>query len=124
MTASVSSVWHAKCHIEGKLRTGENTLRITINKGEQGAVIKLEGRITGPWAAELTRTWKEQGPLLASRKLSLDLRDITFSDACGTEALRDIYVQTGAELITGNQWTHFLAEEVMRGCTEISKEEK
>ena len=99
-------------------------LRITINENEQGAVIKLEGRIAGPWAAELSRTWKEQAPLLAKRKVSLDLRDITFSDASGTEALRDIYRQSGAELVTGNPWTHFLAEEVVRGSAQNEEEER
>jgi anti-anti-sigma regulatory factor len=84
-------------------------------------VIKLEGRIAGPWAEELRRTWKEEGPLLASRKLSLDLRDITFSDAAGTQALKDIYHQTGAELLTNNQWTQFLAEEVTRGEARKTK---
>ena len=97
---------------------GEHTLRITVQKSEQEAVIKLEGRIAGPWAAELSRTWKEQAPSLASRKLSLDLRDITFSDASGTQVLRDIYSQTGAELVVGDPWTHFLAEEVMRGSAQ------
>lgn len=102
---------------------GWNTLRITINESEQGAVIKLEGRITGPWAAELSRTWKERAPLLAARKLSLDLRDITFSDANGTQALRDIYEQTGAELVSGSQWTNFLAQEVMRGSARNAHQE-
>jgi len=102
---------------------GHHTLRITINESEQGAVIKLEGRIAGPWAAELSRTWKERAPSLAARKLSLDLRDITFSDAVGTQALRNIYLESGAELVAGNPWTHFLAEEVMRGNTQNADQE-
>jgi len=86
-------------------------------------VIKLEGRIAGPWAAELGRAWKERAPLLAKRKLSLDLRDITFSDASGTQVLRDIYQQTGADLVTSNPWTHFLAEEVMRSSAQNADQE-
>ncbi len=105
-------------------RMGEYTLRITINQSQQGAVIKLEGRIAGPWVAELSRTWTEHAPELAAKKLSLDLRDITYSDAKGTQALRDIYSQTGAELVAGNPWTHFLAEEVMRGGAQISDQER
>ena len=100
---------------------GDHTLRISIQTSEHDAVIKLEGRIAGPWAQELERTWKEQGPALASqRKLTLDLREITFSDNCGTQILKQIYSQTGAELIVGNQWTQFLAEEVMRDSAETS----
>ena len=103
---------------------GDHTLRITIDKGEHDAVIKLEGKIAGPWAAELSRAWKEQAPSLASRKLSLDLRDITYSDAKGTQALRDIYSQTGARLLTSTPWTNSLAEEVMRGPAQAIDEEK
>jgi anti-anti-sigma regulatory factor len=95
-------------------------LRITINQSEQDAVIKLEGKVAGPWVAELSRTWKEQAPLLASRKLSLDLRDITYSDASGKQALREIYEQTGARLLTGTPMTRFLAEEVMRGAAHTN----
>jgi len=95
-------------------RKGEYTLRITINQSEQGAVIKLEGRVAGPWVEELSRVWKEKAPLLASKKLSLDLRDITYSDPRGTQVLRDIYAESGAELLSGNPWTRFLAEEVKR----------
>lgn len=76
--------------------------------------MKLEGRVAGPWVAELSRTWKEQAPLLAKKKLSIDLRDITYSDTRGTQALRDIYAESGAELLSANPWTRFLAEEVKR----------
>jgi hypothetical protein len=76
--------------------------------------MKLEGRVAGPWVAELSRAWKEQAPLLASKKLSLDLRDITYSDTRGTQALREIYTESGAELLSSNPWTRFLAEEVKR----------
>lgn len=93
-------------------------MRITINENEHGVVIKLEGRVAGPWAVELSRIWKERAPLLAARKLFLDVRGITFADATGTQALREIYEKTGAEFVTGNQWTHFLAEEVMRGTAQ------
>ena len=92
---------------------GQHTLKITITEGEHGATIKLEGRIAGPWAAELGRTWKEKGPALANQKLSLDLRGVTYADAMGTETLREIYNQTGASFIAGDPWTHFLAEQAM-----------
>ncbi len=85
--------------------------------------MKLEGRVAGPWVAELSRTWKEQAPLLVTQKLSLDLRDITYSDASGTQALRDIYAQSGAELVSGNPWTRFLAEEVKRGNLQTVDQE-
>jgi anti-anti-sigma factor len=89
-------------------------LRITVQENEAEMVIKLEGRITGPWAAELDRLWSETGRTLAARKLVLDLRDTTFADAGGIRVLRSIHSQTKAEILTGTPWTQYLADEVTR----------
>ena len=90
-------------------------LRITVDENPDAMIIKLEGRLAGPWAAELDRLWEETAPSLAERKLSLDLRETTFADAGGIRILRAIYSQTGAAILTGTPWTQYLAEEV--ACT-------
>ena len=87
-------------------------LRITTQEDEQAIAIRLEGRIVGPWVAEISRAWMETAPRLASRKLSLDLRDVTYADALGKQALRHIHAQSGAELIVSTPWTQYLAEEI------------
>jgi len=87
-------------------------LRITVEEKPDAVVLKLEGRLAGPWAAELDRLWHEKAPNIAQKKLSLDLREITFADASGMRILQDIYSQTGAALLTGTPWTQYLAEEV------------
>ncbi len=87
-------------------------LRISVDENPEAIVIKLEGRIAGPEAAELGRLWKEKAPTLAQKKLSLDLRETTFADAGGIRVLKAIYSQTGAALLTGTPWTQYLAEEV------------
>jgi len=74
--------------------------------------IKLEGRVTGPWVAELDRLWQQASPSLGSRQLSLDLRETTYADAGGIEALRAIYSQTKASILTSTPWTQYLAEEI------------
>lgn len=81
-------------------------------------VIKFEGRITGPWAAELDRLWAETGPTLAARKVALDLRDTTFADAEGIRALRAIYSQSQAAILTSTPWTQYLADEVSSKNTQ------
>jgi anti-anti-sigma regulatory factor len=75
--------------------------------------LKLEGRIAGPWAAELDRLWEETAPSLDKRKLSLDLRETTYADAGGIRVLKAIYSQTGATILAGTPWTQYLADEVM-----------
>jgi anti-anti-sigma regulatory factor len=89
-------------------------LRIYFQENSNSFVIKLEGRVAGPWAAELGRLWEEKAPAVAQKKLSLDLRETTFADATGIQVLRAIYSQTRAAILTGTPWTEYLAEEVAR----------
>lgn len=84
--------------------------------------LKLEGRLAGPWTAELERLWQQTAPLLASRTLSLDLRETTYADAAGIQALQSIYSQTGAVILAASPWTQYLAEEVKRQETTTSTE--
>jgi hypothetical protein len=102
-----AEIWHPPCHIAGM------ALRITVEEKEQEIVVKLEGRIVGPWAAELDRLWEQTMPTLASRKLCLDIRETTYADAGGIRALRAIYSQTHAAILTSTPWTQYLAAEVM-----------
>jgi anti-anti-sigma regulatory factor len=87
-------------------------LRITVKENAEAIVLKLEGRLTGPWVDELDRVWGETAPGLKQRALSLDLRETTFADAGGIRVLKAIYSQTGASILAGTPWTQYLAEEV------------
>jgi anti-anti-sigma regulatory factor len=87
-------------------------LRITLEEKTDAVVLKLEGRLAGPWAAELGRLWEEKAPSIANKKVSLDLRATTFADERGVSILKTIYSQTGAAFLTGTPWTQYLAEEV------------
>ena len=99
-------------------------LRITIEQSVEATLIILEGRIAGLWTAELGRTWTELAPTLGTRKLSIDLRNTTYADAGGIQALRDIYLQTAAEFVTGTPWTEYLAEQIKRQrATPIEEEQ-
>ena len=93
-------------------RTSQQVLRIYFEENADAIVIKLEGRVAGPWATELGRLWEEKAPVVAQKKLSLDLRETTFADAMGIKVLRTIYSRTGAAILTGTPWTEYLAEEV------------
>ena len=104
-------------------RTSQQVLRIYFEENETAIVIKLEGRVAGPWAAELGRLWEEKAPVVAQKKLSLDLRETTFADAGGIRVLRAIYSQTGAAILTGTPWTEYLAEEVARKNSQLADTE-
>ncbi|MGC1463613.1 MAG: hypothetical protein WA802_15525 [Terracidiphilus sp.] len=98
-------------------------LRISILETVEELELKLEGRIAGPWAAELGRVWMETAPRLASRKLVLDLSSVTYADSGGTELLGQIYAQTNAELLAGTLWTQSLAEQIARSGAQSGNQE-
>jgi anti-anti-sigma regulatory factor len=87
-------------------------LKITIDETGSKMRMKLEGRIAGPWAEELSRVWVETAPVLGSRKLSIDLSGVTYADEAGKKVLREVVAQTGAEIVSGTLWTQYLAEQV------------
>ena len=80
-------------------------LRISVEQNSNAMILKLEGRIAGPWAAELDRFWEETAPHSKQRKLSIDLRGTTYADADGIRVLKAIYSQTGATILAGTPWT-------------------
>lgn len=91
---------------------GQHLLRISIHEDDNTIEFTPEGRIAGPWVAELKRAWQETAARVAEKKLSLDLRSVTYADAAGKRALRQIFSECGAELITNSPWSQYLADEI------------
>jgi anti-anti-sigma regulatory factor len=91
---------------------GQSTVRITIQQSEDATLLTLEGRVAGPWATELSRVWSEQASQWAQQKLVLDLSNVIFADADGTEVLREIYSQARPEVIANTPWTRYLAAQI------------
>jgi anti-anti-sigma regulatory factor len=87
-------------------------LKITVEENTDAVILKLEGRLAGPWVAELDRLWEQTLPSLAERKLALDLREITYADASGIRTLKLIYSQTAAAVLAETAWSQYLAEKV------------
>ena len=95
------------------LEAGRQVLKITVQENDKAIEITLDGRIAGPWVAELKRVWVETAPQLGTRTLSIDLRNVTYADAAGKGVLREIYAQTHAKLVANSPWAQYLAEEIM-----------
>ena len=87
-------------------------LRITLEEKKDAIVLKLEGRLAGPWAVELGRLWEEKASSFAHRKVTIDLRETTFADERGIQILKAIYSETGAAFLAGTPWTQYLAAAV------------
>jgi ABC-type transporter Mla MlaB component len=86
-------------------------LRITVKNGRQPTILKLEGRLAGPWVDELLRTWSElrvKGPGLPA---SLDLSDVTYVDADGKMILSWM-LRKGVKVQNANLMTKYIMEQV------------
>ncbi len=70
-------------------------LRITVNDEAEAVRIKLEGKLTGPWVAELERCWRGVCPCVQQRRLVLDLTDLEFVDAAGKYLLAAMHTRGG-----------------------------
>jgi anti-anti-sigma regulatory factor len=91
-------------------------LRVTVNQDHgEFVTLKLEGKLSGARVLELSRVWQSLEPSLGSRKLSVDLRDVTFADSKGIQALAEIYSRTGAAFLADTPLTKYFAEEAVQG---------
>jgi hypothetical protein len=89
----------------------------SFNQNSNDIMIKLKGRIAGPWAADFGRPWEEKAPAAVQKPLSLDLRETTFVDSGEIKLLRAICSRPGANFLTGTSWTKYPAGEVARKST-------
>jgi anti-anti-sigma regulatory factor len=60
---------------------------VPIEPGGDGAMLRLEGQIIGPWVDELQRTCER---LLAGGSIVLDLAHVSFVERRGAELLRSL----------------------------------
>jgi len=87
------------------------TLRITTQQEIGTVTIKIEGRLAGALISELQKEWLRIAPGLDGKRLTLDLRDMTFADASGSEMLRKIYKVAGAGFLASTPFTRFIADQ-------------
>jgi hypothetical protein len=95
-------------------------LRITVQEDANEHVIRLEGKIIGPWVEEFARTWRSLELSRGSKDLRLDLRGVAFVDVNGQKLLHEIYLKTHASFLADSPWTHYFASEAMqqKSCDE------
>lgn len=77
-------------------------------------ILKLEGKLSGPWVEELDRCWRE---ISASRRVQLVLEAVTFIDSGGKKLLARMY-QDGAELVATGCMTKAIVEEVKQSLCD------
>ena len=73
-------------------------LRISVLNNSDGVTFQLEGRLAGPWVAELGRCWRETFAGRREAALRFDLTGVTFIDATGKAFLAARHAE-GAEFV-------------------------
>ena len=64
-------------------------LKITkLEPAADGAILKLEGRLVGPWVAELRKI--AEAELEQDRPLAFEVSEVSFVDRGGEELLREL----------------------------------
>jgi outer membrane protein TolC len=72
-------------------------MKVTMEEAEGQKILRVEGRIAGPWAEELGRYWDEFVASAGKQKIVLQLQDATFIDETGKALLQRVAL-AGAEI--------------------------
>ena len=81
-------------------------LKISEPTANHDVILKLEGRLIGPWVEELRETCDAR--LKTSRRLKLDFADVSYADRAGVSLLMKLRA-SGVEMMNCSP---FLAEEL------------
>ena len=97
-------------------------LRMTLEKTGSGPIMKLEGRLVGPWVTELQQFWESIRGSEEHGNFRVDLKGVTSIDERGKALLRQLY-QQDATLIAPGCWTKAIVEEIT-ACTTYAERNK
>lgn len=91
-------------------------LRIaTLHDNPRALTFRLEGRLKGPWVAELKKCWIAALVKDSRPALHVDPTNVTYIDAAGKECLAMMHEQ-GAQLIAGDCLIQAAVEEISSTC--------
>ena len=85
-------------------------LRVSVITLPGEATVTVEGRLAGPWVAELERCWRSLTAVHAARSVRVELEAVTFIDAPGKGLLRAMH-DAGATLVASGCVTRALLDE-------------
>jgi hypothetical protein len=94
----------------------KTVLKISITHNSPVATLKIEGKLVGPWAMELGRTWHDLWLSANQMPLRVDIRGLSFADQQGTHILQEIVRKTGAEILSDSPLTQYFANQATSGA--------
>ena len=87
-------------------------LKITAHIDPSSAVFELEGKLAGPWVAELEEYWRKTA--ISDRPVRLMLCRVTFVDQDGKRLLAAMH-REGVELVAEGCMNQAIVEKTVRG---------
>jgi hypothetical protein len=88
-------------------------LRIHIEEQCNVVTIRLEGRLAGPWVAELDRCWQSTLAQPLEKALVVALDAVTFVDPPGESLLVEMH-KGGARLVGRGPQSRYLVEQIQQ----------
>jgi|ERR1700693_5003928 len=98
-------------------------LKITVDVDSKATVLKLEGKLMGPWVEELERAWNSITLSPQARRMLVDLDGVTFVDLRGKLLLTRMHL-AGVDLAGDGAMTKFTIEKIKHDCNGHDREEK
>jgi anti-anti-sigma regulatory factor len=88
-------------------------LRITITEESKEQRWTLQGRLSGPWVAQLKSNWEKSHCPNGNRNCVVDVSGVTFVDLDGERVLAAM-MKDGAEFIASGVYTKHILEILAR----------
>ena len=88
-------------------------LRITITEESESAIMRLEGKLVGPWVEELRQCWHKILRQVKGRAVIADLGEVTFVDAPGKKLLQEMRTAR-VKLVGRGVLTNYILEQIER----------
>jgi len=88
-------------------------LKISIEVVADEVLLILEGRLSGPWVAEVESTWRHASANRDAKRISVNLSGVTFISEEGQWLLERICA-TGIEMFSSDLLTKTLCEELSK----------
>jgi hypothetical protein len=96
-----------------------NVFKISIVDTRSRRTLVVEGTLVGPWIAELGTAWRNASQDLNSRKLVIDLRNLTVISREGEEEIFDL-MKEGAKFSCCGVLTRHVMKQLVRKKHEES----
>jgi len=92
-------------------RGKKSMLKITTLTNAESIILRLEGRLAGPWVQELERCWGSTVGTTTNLPLSVDLSAVTYVDSDGKNLLKKLH-QQGAKLVASGCLTSCIVSDI------------